>query len=95
VEQVTPLRKPVLNGTVFAGVGIGMLVAGLLCLVLMHAANTSSDAWLTLGIVGLIVTSLVWPVITVGPNSVSAPGSRADEGVASSRRQRHQVFVRA
>ena len=77
VERLTPLRKPVLNGTVFAGVGAGIVAAGALCLVLMRIAAGSHEAWITLGIVSLVMTGLVWPILGV---SASASAARSGKG---------------
>ena len=48
-------------GTVYAGVGIGIVAAGLLCLAFMSQALPSAQAWLLLGLVALGLTLVVWP----------------------------------
>lgn len=60
LERLSPLRRPVLNGTVFAGVGTGIASAGWICLGLMRAEASSADAWYSLGVFALAVTALVW-----------------------------------
>jgi predicted MFS family arabinose efflux permease len=60
LERLSPLRRPVLNGTVFAGVGTGIASAGGICLVLMRVEASSADAWYSLGLFSLAVTALVW-----------------------------------
>jgi MFS family permease len=59
-----------LGGVVFSGVGWGMVLAGGLCIALMVAGATSSQAWIMLGIVSLGVTAALWPLIK--PTGVSA-----------------------
>jgi MFS family permease len=49
-------------GVVFAGVGGGVVLAGLLCLVLARLGASSSQGWIVLGIVAIVIASLVWPV---------------------------------
>ena len=51
-------------GIVFSGVGCGIALAGALCLALMHAGASSSQAWIALGAIALAVTALVWPMVT-------------------------------
>jgi MFS family permease len=62
LEKLAPLRRPLLNGTVFAGVGVGIASAGGICLVLMHAKASSTQAWYSLGIFALVVTALIWGI---------------------------------
>ncbi|HEY3074701.1 MAG TPA: YbfB/YjiJ family MFS transporter [Burkholderiales bacterium] len=54
-------------GIVFSGVGWGIALAGVLCLALMHAGVSSSQAWIALGGVSLVVTAFVWPMVGEGP----------------------------
>jgi predicted MFS family arabinose efflux permease len=54
-------------GIVFSGVGWGIALAGVLCLALMHAGASSSQAWIALGGVSLVVTAFVWPMVGEGP----------------------------
>lgn len=62
--QLAPLRRPVLNATVFAGYGVGIASAGVICLGLMARRASSSQAWVILGVVALAVTALTWPAFT-------------------------------
>jgi MFS family permease len=64
LERVVPLGRPILAGVLYAGVGTGIAVAGVLCVALMTAHAGSSAAWLLLGIASLAVTCLVWPVFS-------------------------------
>ena len=61
--RLMPLGKPLLGGAVFTGVGCGIVLAGGMCLVLMSAGASSAQAWLSLGIVSLLVAMLVWPLL--------------------------------
>jgi MFS family permease len=47
-------------GIVYAGVGVGSMLAGAVCLVLMQKHLSARDAWLALGIVALAGTLLLW-----------------------------------
>src|SRR3982750_3715320 len=44
-----------LTGVVFAGVGVGIALAGLACLALMQFRAHASQAWLALGVVALAI----------------------------------------
>lgn len=56
-------QRPGLNGVVFAGVGTGVILAGVLCLALMTVEVGSRTAWISLGVIGLVMTAAVWPVV--------------------------------
>lgn len=51
-------------GIVFAGVGSGVALAGLVCLVLAKAGATSAQGWIVLGVIAVAIVALVWPVFS-------------------------------
>src|SRR5215212_290845 len=53
--------KPGSMGVVFAGVGGGVALAGLLCLAFAKVSASSAQGWIVLGIVALLITAAVWP----------------------------------
>ncbi len=57
---------PRLGGVLYSGVGAGIALAGLLCFALMASGVTSANAWLTLGLLALVVTACLWPLIADG-----------------------------
>lgn len=59
LEALAVYRRPYLNSVVFAGVGFGIAVAGLLCIALMHAGAGSGYAWMALGLLAGLVTVAV------------------------------------
>jgi MFS family permease len=63
LERLGALGRPGLANTVFAGVGAGIMLAGALCLALMHARAGSARAWTALGAVALVLSIGVWPVL--------------------------------
>jgi MFS family permease len=69
LEHLKRVGRLVLNGAVFAGVGAGILVTGLLCLAFMKAKMTSSQAWVGLGSLAILSTALIWPVTRAIPKS--------------------------
>ncbi len=54
--------RPRLMGAVFAGVGAGVALAGLLCLALAKAGASSAQGWIALGVVTVAMAAFVWPV---------------------------------
>ena len=60
LEALAVYQRPFLNSVVFAGVGTGIATAGLLCLMLTSTGAASTDAWLALGAVSLLVCVLIW-----------------------------------
>jgi predicted MFS family arabinose efflux permease len=76
-QRLARLGRPAFNGIVFAGVGAGVVLAGALCLALMTAGAGSRTAWLWLGVIGVLITAVVWPVLK---DSESAAASAAFAG---------------
>ena len=72
LDRLAAERRPLLNGIVFAGVGAGVLIAGLVCVVLMAMGSSARSAWLALGAIALLVTVSVWPVFAPGGPTTGA-----------------------
>lgn len=62
LQQLATLREPSLSGRIYAGVGLGVTLTGVLSLAMMSARWDSAAAWLTLGAVSLIVAGFAAPV---------------------------------
>ncbi|HEX9395595.1 MAG TPA: YbfB/YjiJ family MFS transporter [Burkholderiales bacterium] len=73
--RLAELGRPQLAGVVFAGVGAGIAIAGLLCLALMSLHATSGHAWMALGAASLIATVLLWPAFSPA-GSARAPAGQ-------------------
>jgi predicted MFS family arabinose efflux permease len=58
--KAPPQRRAMLSATVFAGVGVGIMAAGLACVAFLVAGVSSRIAWIALGIVSLAVAALLW-----------------------------------
>jgi MFS family permease len=74
LDRLASLGRPGLSGAVFAGVGVGIAVAGGVCLVLMRHGAGSAQPWASLGILALVATTLVWSVFGAAGETVTAPG---------------------
>src|SRR5580765_5367419 len=75
LERLALLGRPKLSGTVYAGVGTGIVIAGGACLVVMSLHAASVDAWLSLGVISIAVTAAIWPLLKASPSpaAVRAP----------------------
>src|SRR6266850_507918 len=82
LERLAPVRRPVLESTVFAGVGAGIAIAGVACLAFMHLHTTSTRVWIVFGLGSLVLSAVIWPVFGVG-----------DRAPLTSRRQPRRAFT--
>ncbi len=72
LPRLAQLARDDLSGTVFSGVGAGIMYAGTACLVLLHAAASADTAWYLLGMTAALVTLAVWRILGDGPSPAAA-----------------------
>src|SRR6266404_8739254 len=77
LERLALLGRSQLSGTVYAGVGTGIVIARGTCLVVMSLHSRSADAWLSLGIISIAVTAVIWPLLKEGPSRDPVPAPTA------------------
>src|SRR5712691_7120897 len=77
LERLALLGRSNLSGTVYAGVGTGIVIAGGACLVIMSLRARSADAWLSLGVISIAVTAVIWPLVKTGPSRDPIPAPAA------------------
>jgi MFS family permease len=82
-------RRIELSGVMFAGVGTGMFLSGLLCMVLVIGGVAAQFAWLAFAGLAAIAAVLIWPVFNGTPES-----SRADTSGAPRRHRWTATTVR-
>ncbi|HKX38532.1 MAG TPA: YbfB/YjiJ family MFS transporter [Burkholderiales bacterium] len=75
LERLARAGRAELGGTVYAGVGLGIVAAGFACLALMAAGASSGAAWLVLGAASLALTFLFWKGLDAPSSTV--PGETA------------------
>ena len=63
LARLALLGRAQLSGTVYAGVGTGIVIAGGACLVVMSVHARSADAWLSLGAISIALTAVIWPLL--------------------------------
>jgi MFS family permease len=78
LERLAPLDRPLFGGVVFAGVGAGIMVVGLLCVALMHAAAGSARSWIVLGSLSLAIAAAIWA--TFGADGAGPSRASGDPG---------------
>lgn len=74
LQQLGRRGRPRLFGGVFAGVGAGITLAGILSLVLMQAGAGSRTGWMILGAVALALAGVAWPAFREGGGAPAAAG---------------------
>jgi predicted MFS family arabinose efflux permease len=83
LARLASLHRAGLGGVVFAGVGIGIALAGMLCLALATGGATSRQTWMALGFSAVAGTAAAWPILRGGPShSRSAAHSGIYAGAA-------------
>jgi MFS family permease len=60
LERLAELRRPQLGGLLYAGVGTGVAIAGVACLVVMQLGSTADAAWIALGVLALAMAGAIW-----------------------------------
>lgn len=68
LERLALAGRSDLGGSVYAGVGAGIVITGGACL----AVARSTDAWLWLGALSLAITAAIWPMVKGSPSSAQA-----------------------
>ena len=64
LERLAKLHRPQLGGVLYAGVGTGVAIAGIACLVVMQAGSTADAAWIALGALALAMAGTIWMSFT-------------------------------
>lgn len=62
LHRLAVLERPGLRGVVFGGVGLGIIIAGLLCMLFLRSGWSSADSWLALGASALLMSLAAMPV---------------------------------
>ncbi|MPZ46783.1 MAG: YbfB/YjiJ family MFS transporter [Betaproteobacteria bacterium] len=80
LEKLAEADRADLGGAVYAGVGIGIVVAGLTCLAILALGRNSDTAWIALGVAAFIIVAFVWQVL--GDDMMSAGPEARTKGTA-------------
>jgi predicted MFS family arabinose efflux permease len=75
LQQLAAAGTPALRGVVFAGVGTGITLAGVLCLVLMHVHAGSRLTWIAFGILALVLSGAIMPRFSAADRAPLAPAA--------------------
>ena len=60
LERLAELQRPQLGGVLYAGVGTGVAIAGLACLVVMQLGASAAAAWVALGLLAVAMAGVIW-----------------------------------
>jgi predicted MFS family arabinose efflux permease len=74
--RLAPAARPMLNQTVYAGVGAGIAAAGLICVAIVRLDLSADDAWLVLGAAALLPAAAVWRLYTPDDGAHSSAPQR-------------------
>ena len=80
LERLAQPARPVLSGVVYAGVGSGSMLAGLVCVLAIQLQLGARHAWLALGAIALGATVALWPVFNETNKSGSSGGGHRWNG---------------
>ena len=87
LHRLAALAAPGLRGLVFAGVGLGIVIAGLLCMLFLRAGWSSGRSWLALGVTALLMSVCTVPAMTgraaEQTSVVAPPAHHAGRGVVT------------
>jgi len=82
LERLAELRRPQLGGVLYAGVGTGVAVAGVACLVVMHLGASAGAAWIGLGGIALAMAGLIWLPFAFEKKAAAEAGEGTPRGSA-------------
>lgn len=80
LHRLAALAAPGLRGVVFAGVGLGLMVAGLLCILFLQAGWSSARSWFGLGIVALLISAVAVPAMADGETGAATAATPQAQG---------------
>jgi MFS family permease len=82
LERLAELRRSQLSGVLYAGVGTGVAIAGVACLVVMQFGAGADTAWIALGIVALGMAGVIWMPFTFDARPPAKPNETAQARAA-------------
>ena len=89
LQRLAEMGSHGLGGVVFAGVGLGIALAGGLCLVFLQLAWSSDSTWIAMGAVALLFTVMSWPgFASAGAGAPTAPGAATEAPLRSTEHMR-------
>ena len=79
LERLAEVRRPQLAGVLYAGVGTGVTLAGIVCLVVTQLGSRADASWIALGAVALLAAGAIWTAFSgraEAPRHAHVAGSR-------------------
>ena len=69
LERLAEVRRPQLAGVLYAGVGTGVTLAGIVCLLVTQLGSSADASWIALGALALAAAAGIWAAFSVKPES--------------------------
>ncbi len=76
LDRLAALQQPVLNSLIFAGVGAGTMIVGVICVGLTGGSVRSPQLWMIMGTLALVITAAVWRTYRGGSGAMQHARSR-------------------
>ena len=90
---LTNIGRPSLAGFIFAGVGLGITVAGTFCWLLAKPGVSSLSMWTALGLIATVITFVpLWTLVKLGA-APNAKDSQPNDQVATSKQQTKGLVI--
>ena len=87
LARLSRLGAPAMGGVIFAGPGVGIVISGLFGSALVALRWTAAVGWLVFGLLALVLTACIWPVLRGGEDrlvaSAAAGANRAGRASAA------------
>ena len=80
-------QTPRIGSLVYTGVGNGISLTGLVCLGLVMLGTTASTAWITIGLIAMVIGLAIWPVF--GEKRFAQPSAELTRSPESASRSPH------
>jgi predicted MFS family arabinose efflux permease len=78
LDHAAPEERAALPGVLYAGVGVGVAVAGIICAMALAAAHPARVSWIAMGVIATLATSMLWNRFADrAPAPAAAPAARA------------------
>lgn len=88
MHRLAAMQASGLAGIVFGGVGLGIALAGVLCVLFLHFNLSLAEDWIALGVLALVLTALCWRTYVgagVAPEAAPPPAGSAGAQQKNSR----------
>ena len=83
LQELAQQKRGGLGGVMFGGVGLGIILAGLLCLLFLNLEWSAAQAWYALAAIAFVLTVATWPVWRDAKRTSAAPSASPGSSLTS------------